>query len=111
ARIKRPRVVPGLLPEAKGVRRPIGNVADLETARLAQAEDRASAPEQDEVVRIARQPLSITHRFPPPDLGGALLPSDLRGRVRPWSMSRQGAPTWTSGLRGSWTGATSPTSG
>src|SRR5262249_31822424 len=55
--------------------------------------------------------LSITHRFPPPDLGGALLPSDLRGRVRPWSMSRQGAPTWTSGLRGSWTGATSPTSG
>ena len=27
--------------------------------------------------------LSITHRFPPPDLGGALLPSDLRDRVRP----------------------------
>src|SRR5262249_43626042 len=31
-------------------------------------------------------------------LGAALLPFGLRGRVRPWSVRRRGASTWTSGL-------------
>jgi hypothetical protein len=76
--------------------------------------DLIGLPPTPEQAREFLADTSPAFNYPQPPtsrLGLALLPSDLRGRVRPWRVSRPGVPTWTSGWRGSWEGATSRTSG